>query len=58
MIYDDRIRFPDDDFRREYTGTLANGQVMHGAGHLTLKNGKTYKGIWTNGLHEGFIEDI
>ena len=58
MVFENRLFFPDNDFRKEYNGECANGQVMHGEGHLTLKNGKVYKGIWINGQSDGYIEDL
>ena len=31
---------------------------MHGEGHLKLRNGKIYKGIWSHGQIEGFVQDM
>ena len=42
--------YPDEDFRKEYTGEVKNNNVPHGQGTLTLKNGKTYSGIFNDGL--------
>ena len=42
LIFDDRLIFPENDFRMEYRGACKNGNVMHGRGTLTLENGKSF----------------
>ena len=46
LVFDNRLIFPEKDFRKEYTGNCINGHVMHGEGILTLKSGRVYRGNW------------
>ena len=46
---DNRIIFPENDFKMEYRGEVVNEHVMHGTGTLTLKNGAAYEGEWVAG---------
>ena len=39
IIYEMPLIFPEDDFRKEYYGSVKNGCVLHGEGTLYLKNG-------------------
>ena len=50
MTYQMPIIYPDDDFRKEYTGEVKNSNIPHGQGTLTLKNGKEYSGNFSDGL--------
>ena len=53
IIYEMPLIFPEDDFRKEYNGSVKNGCVLHGEGTLHLKNGLTFFGEWVNGCLEG-----
>ena len=53
IIFEQPLIFPEDDFRKEYHGSVKSGCIMHGEGMLTLKNGKSFTGEWKNGTLEG-----
>ena len=42
--------YPDEDYRKEYTGEVKDSNIPHGKGTLTLKNSKTFTGIFNEGL--------
>ena len=42
--------YPDEDYRKEYTGEVKDNNIPHGKGTLTLKNGKNFSGIFNEGL--------
>ena len=48
--------FPENDFKKEYKGSLKGGYVMHGKGELTLKNGRIVSATWFNGVSSDHLE--
>ena len=55
LVFDDRLIYPEDDFRMEYRGSLKKGNIMHGRGTLTLRNRegseqKSYTGEWKDNV--------
>ena len=58
IIFEMPLTFPEDDFRKEYYGSVKNGCVLHGEGTLYLKNGRTFFGEWVNGGLSGRSREL
>ena len=55
MIFDNRLIYPESDFRLEYRGNVKNHNVMDGYGILTVKTNdeKTFLGNWADDVIKG-----
>ena len=61
MVFEDRVIFPESDFRVEYRGQLKDRHIMHGQGTLTLRDGSTLSGEWNDGnchQHDHALKDL
>ena len=50
MVFENRLVFPDEDFRTEYRGDIKDNYTMHGTGTLTIQGKKTFTGEWNEGV--------
>ena len=50
MNYENRLIFPDDEFRIEYRGEVRDRNIMHGKGSLIVRSGQKFEGDWTEGV--------
>lgn len=47
--FDQRLIYPENDWRAEYRGDTKDNCVPHGKGILLAKNGEEFKGEWVDG---------
>ena len=48
IFLEDRLTFPDNDFRIEYRGKFNDQGVMHGSGTLITRSEKAFAGEWVD----------
>ena len=59
MKVEQKLKYPESDFREEYTGKVKDGYIPHGQGTLKVKNSEEiFTGRWTDGVFEEKSEEI